>query len=463
MIKKIINYVPSIIVPLIINFLLILFYAQRMSPEEYGLMNIYMNTIALLYALSLSSFQSSSFRFYSIKEINDNEQKYISTYVFSNIIFTLIIVLFMLIINVIFIQFNVLLISISIMVNGLYQFFLNLYRLKSKHNKYTITRILASLFSFIFFVIIVYLVTVIDYKYPIIGLYGAYSIIVIFELLLRYKYIKIRSISFDLIKKSLIYGIPMIGVSVMSLLISYSDQYLILFYLGERQVGFYSLGYRVADTIISNITLSILLVMTPILMKTFDNNEKLKSENILSKIISFDLWIILPIASVIIIYSNDIILKFFTEYNGAQSILSLVLVASIFHSLSMFTIKSFELMKQTKKILISLIISTIVNLLYNLIFIPMYGITAAAHSSILSYIAYNILLIVLSKSSFKVKFEVSYLSKVVLLNVILIFLALFIKNYWRIDNNLILFLQLLICSIFYILGSLSLKLVQKYI
>ena len=73
MIRKILSFVPGVIVPMGINFLLTILYAQFLSPGEYGILNIYLNSILIVYAISGSVFQTASLRFYTIRESYENE------------------------------------------------------------------------------------------------------------------------------------------------------------------------------------------------------------------------------------------------------------------------------------------------------------------------------------------------------------------------------------------------------
>ena len=74
MLKKIIKYIPGVAVPILINFLLTMLYAAYLSPSEYGLLNIYLNTIQIIYSLTLSVFQTAALRFYSLKEYDSEKE-----------------------------------------------------------------------------------------------------------------------------------------------------------------------------------------------------------------------------------------------------------------------------------------------------------------------------------------------------------------------------------------------------
>ena len=63
MLGKIVAYLPSTIVPILVNFVLVFIYAGYMEPGEYGVYNVYLNSISLLYAVTHSFLQSAALRF----------------------------------------------------------------------------------------------------------------------------------------------------------------------------------------------------------------------------------------------------------------------------------------------------------------------------------------------------------------------------------------------------------------
>ena len=145
MIKKVSNYIPSIILPMLVNVLLLYLYGKYLSPEEYGKFNIYFNTVNLIYALTLSFVQTAAFRFYTLKDVVKSYKVYYSTYFFSNIFLTLIVLIILLLTKNFILELDVTLLTFCVLVNALFNFYLNIYRLEDNHKKYTIAKVFSSL------------------------------------------------------------------------------------------------------------------------------------------------------------------------------------------------------------------------------------------------------------------------------------------------------------------------------
>ena len=449
MIKRIITYIPSVFVPMVLNFILVFIYADVLTPNEYGILNIYLNTISFVYAIVLSFLQSASYRFFSSDEGKDKEV-YMSTYIISNIVISVLAGGILWLGNLLIFKFNWWIIACAIFINALYQFFLNLSRLENKVKKFTVFRIATVVISLGVLVTIKLLGQSVSYIVPILAVYGAYLIVVLWEIVKILKDINITKFSFALLKESARYGMPMMGYSIAGLLLAYCDQYIILYFLDETQVGYYSLGHRLADTVVTNVTSMLLLVITPVLMRMFDEGKKKECEHLLTAELNLNFWITVPLVSFLVIYADVLINLFFPAYQNSVQIVQWVVIAGFFHAFTTIACKSLELQKETKLEFLFVLISAIINFVYNIIFIPIYGTLAAAHSSIIAYLVNSLLLIIASKRFVKINMDYKYLLKIIVVTGMTIFIAIFLKQYWKIASIISFAIQGVVLVIIYL-------------
>lgn len=465
MLRKIAAYLPSTVIPILVNFVLVFIYASCMEPGPYGVYNVYLNSISIIYALAQSFLQSSALRFYSIKGMCKDEREYYSTYYYANLAISAALAVILAVVSLL-LQFDWVVIVFAVATNALYQFDLNVQRLRDKPAQYTFSRLSASFGALAFIGVCIASFGQIDFRVPIYTFYGAYLFTIVAEFARCAKYLSVRSVSKRLLIESVKFGMPMMGVTVVGLLISYSSQYVILILLSEDAVGFYSLGFRLSDTVISNITMIILTVMTPVVMRVYDESGKDKVSNgsrMLTTLINLDIWVVLPVCVLLALYSEDLIRLLFPSYEGAESIVQIIVFSAVLNSLSMITCKGLELACETSKILEYLVISLVVNLAYTLIFVPVYGIDAAGHASIASYLVYNILLIRRSRTAVPIVFDVAYLAKVCVLSVVLAGVIFAFKALIGTSTLLLLVIQGCICVLFYLVASLILGLYKPFL
>lgn len=449
MIKKTLMYIPSVAIPILINVILVFLYAKYLEPNEYGTLNIYLNTINILYSALLSFIQSAAFRFYSVDGASKSRKQYLSTFVLTDIFVTLVLFLLTALVNRFIFTFNYKIIVASVGFNALYQFYLNLYRLEDKNAKYILSRIGASVVTLLGIILFAKVYNNFSYQTIIWLIYGAYGIFALWGVATQREGFSLKDVSFSLIRKSLLFGLPMMGVTLLGNIISSSDQYLLRFFIGETEVGLYSLGYKLSDMSIANITLLILLVATPAVMREYDQNGEDRAIQHLSSILSANIWIVVLIAIEIMCYADEIISVVFPKYAGAETVIRLVTIAAVFHSFSLITCKPFELKKNTHKLFALLLFTAVVNVGYNLVFIPIYGLNAAAHSSIFAYVVYDIILYVSCQSKERVHYSLKQIGQIGLTTIVTCVCGYILKLTWNVNAIWELIIQAFIIALVY--------------
>lgn len=461
MIKKIIQFVPGVAVPMVTNFVLTMLYAAYLEPGQYGILNVYLNTIQIVYAISTSVFQNASLRFYSLRELYNNDEDFIGSYLAGNIIVTLAIVPLGLLVNFFF-KFNWWIIVLSIGCNSPFQFMCNWFRLVGDSRKYNFLRAVSAGLSVLLFMLFTKVVFPFTYIWPIIAVYGSYGILTLASLKPVAGKIQKGKIQIKLLLESVRYALPLIGVTVLGYIVASCDQYFLLYYLGDVAVGNYALGHRLVDALVINLLMMVLLVMTPELNKRHDLEGEKESSITLKNMMSAAQWIIFPVSFAIIVYADYIIQYIFPAYPAASQIMKLVVFASIFHGISMFTCKGLELVKRPKYIFYGLAISTVINCLYNALFIPIYGIDASAHSSLIAYLFYNIWLVSYSKKYYQFTFDWKYSIFTVISTVVTAIFAIVLMKVVPIGSIITLCLEGLSCMFVYLCASYFFKLFKVW-
>jgi len=255
----------------------------------------------------------------------------------------------------------------------------------------------------------------------------------------------------------------MAGVSVMGLLISYSAQYVILFFLTQSDVGFYSLGFRLSDTVLSNITMIILIVMTPAVMKAYDEDAAsgpIRGADLIRRLVSLDLWAILPVCMLLAFYAGDIVRLLFPSYLGAEEIVVLLLISAVLRSVSMITCKALELVRRTRSLFLILLVSMALNVAYLFAFVPVYGISAAGHGSILAYLIYNILILIRSRRYIRITIDYRYVATVLCTSAFVLLVAALLSALLPVKSVLLLCIEGATCVGLYLVVSVRLGLTR---
>lgn len=447
--KKILYYVPSVVVPVVINLIIIVLCGIYLPPAEYGIMSIYTTTITLLYSLGLAFIQNSALRFFTDDRCRD-KSVYFTTFVISNLLMSLLLTLIVIVIRLFIPALNVALVSISVLANGLYMLCVNIDRLEDKHITYTFERCIAALIDFALFCIFIFVFRHYTFITPVISLYGSYLLVAIIKLGQNARYFKISKFSKQIFIDSYKFGLPLIGVAVVGSLIANSDQYMLLYYLDEASVGLYSLGYKISDYSVTRFTSLLLIVATPAIIKYYDQKQFEKSSRTIISTVESIIWVWFALMSLVLMYSSELIKYVFPNYAGADTVMQVVIVAALFHCISELYCKPFELVKKTKELMTYTFIAGAINIIYNLVFIPIQGVIAAAISSVIAYVVLDLLLFIKGKKYMDLTPELSLSIKMLITAAITCLFAFLMKITIGCNSLFSFILQVIICGIIYL-------------
>ncbi len=387
------NYVPSAILPSLFGFLSISVFTRIFSPKEYGIYTLVNTTVLFLQMAFFSWLNQSALRYY--EKFRFLSYSFFSTGFLSFFALILLISLVWYLLLFISRQFymNTEFLAFFLWVPPLLtaqagsRYMLSLIRAKRESMRYSIHTSVTSLLKFIIPVLLFYSLDT-GCSGVFIGIFVAGTLVLIHEGI-RFGQIfslKIKNYSGDLLKVFIRYGMPLIGLSVASYVLSSSDRYMIGIFMGADEVGIYSAGYQLAETSISVFSSFLMTAFFPVIVQTFENRGREKTQYLVSDLIGYYLILVLPVVFGVILLCKDIasiILgkSFFTAYQ----VLPAVSAGVFFLGLSMYFNKSFELKEKTSYIFLITISASILNIVLNLILIPIAGILGAALSTLIAY------------------------------------------------------------------------------
>ncbi len=202
------------------------------------------------------------------------------------------------------------------------------------------------------------------------------------------------------LNEMLSYGIPIAFWMVTAYLLNISDRYVIKYYLDYESVGLYSGVYDIFYKFMTFVFMPLLMAFQPIIIKLYNEGKKEKVKKYLQKVISLQIIVFIVLLIIVIILKEKIVYDFLKLKSAtAVSIVIPIFIGSFIWNLSMFVHKPLELKQKTILMLYGVLIAFLINLSGNLIFIPKYGIIAAAYTTLAGTFFY--LLFVIAVLRFK--------------------------------------------------------------
>ena len=136
-----------------------------------------------------------------------------------------------------------------------------------------------------------------------------------------------------------------------------------------------------------------------------------------------------------------------SKYQSGRNIIIFICIGMFFNGLNSIFNKLWQLNEKTKNILYVMIASVIINIALNLIFVPKFGITIAAITTLISYIFSVIITYCLVRKEIKIKFDFKSLVKSIFATIIMSAFVISFNN--KVDSIKMLFLEIFLAVIVY--------------
>ncbi len=409
-------YLFSKSIVMIITFLSIPFFTHMMTPTEYGNFSLLITYSGILMPFFCIGVYLSIAR--ASVEFRGEYREYLQTMIV--MCFFIILPFFIVImitnyywvevsdtISIVLISTYILFMSINSMVNSYYQY--------EKRIKF------AALISGIRGVMVI-LVSMIFVQYATFDKsFARMSGVVIAEgLFFLYLIIKVfndfqtKSIKRKYVKFAVAYSSPLIVGSLSYILNNQFDRLVIDFYFGSSEVGIYSFAYTIG-MIPLTLAIAIRQGVNPHIYDLIEAGDYLTVRKI-SHLLSLFFF---SICTLIIIFGNHVVAVVASEEFASSSFILSYIVLGAFIQMMILNESEIQMyFKKTKVNSIIILLGCIINIVLNIIFVPFYGVLAAAISTVATYIVMFIISAQYNKYSIGLKVH-SYNLYAVLLIVML--------------------------------------------
>ena len=255
------------------------------------------------------------------------------------------------------------------------------------------------------------------------------------------------------IKEYLHFAIPIIPNNLSTWIVESSDRFVIVIVLGTAFVAFYAPGYTIGMVILLFFTpLSVLL--SSILPKYYENGEMNEVMIFINYSLKYFLLVAIPSFFILSLLSKQILMIITTPeiaMNGYLVTPFIALSALLFGAYGI--IMNLVILEKKTKIIGSIwTIAALISLL-NIIFVPIFGILAAAAVTLLSYFIAFTISMNYSMRSFKFHFDYSFILKSIFASILISILIILDKPEGAINVLLI----IIISIAFYLLLILLMK------
>ena len=186
------------------------------------------------------------------------------------------------------------------------------------------------------------------------------------------------------IKSALSYSLPLILHSIGGYIISFSDRFIILYYLDVKQVGIYAVAYQIG-MIMSFINNSFNQAWTPYLFSQLSKGNKLQLLK-LNKINHYYFAFMIALSCGVYLFVPFIYDTFIGhKFVSNPLIVFWILLGYACNGMYKMVVNYMFYYKETKKLGLITLFAAIINVLLSIILVPIYGILGAAVSTTFAF------------------------------------------------------------------------------
>ncbi|PFG15089.1 lipopolysaccharide biosynthesis protein [Bacillus sp. es.036] len=401
--------------------LLILFlvplYTYYLTTSEFGMVDLFTTTTSLLIPLITLSIFDSVFRFVMDKNY-DKETVLINALIVTIIGITMLCALYPVMVMILPFKGYIYYFYLLLLVQSIFSTLSQYIRANGMVKLFAITGIINALFLLICNVLflVIFHNGIDGYLQSLII---AYMVSSFFAIIVGkvYKDFKIKKTNIKIMKEMLHYSVPLIPNAMMWWIMSFSDRYIISFFLGLSANGLYALATKIP---------SILNIINSIFFQAWQMAaiEEVNSESKSKFFSNVFNWfsIIMLIAASLILVHLKIVVGFFvaSEYFKSWEYVPFLLLGAVFSSFSGFLGTNYIAAKKTSGVFKTSVIGAVINMIANIILIPYIGINGASIGTMLSFAAIWLFRIYDTKKFVNIQINV----KKILLSLIVIFIQI---------------------------------------
>ncbi len=249
-------------------------------------------------------------------------------------------------------------------------------------------------------------------------------------------------------KELIIYSLPLILVSLLSLLQKWADIFILGFYRSTNEIGVYSIAFSTAS-LLAIIPTALMSLFTPITTSLYAKNKIKDIKKINTFITKWIFTFNLPFLLILIFFSKNLLrVVFGNEYLSGYLALTILGCSYLLLSLTHVYSSNLLIIKKTKLLSVLVLISTLSNIILNILLVPKYGINGAAISTLIATVLFLILVMIYAFIYVRIQPLKLYFIKPLISGILAIIIMKYIYNLLP-DKFLILIFSSLIMLIIY--------------
>jgi len=398
------HYLAGRIAVMLLGLLSFPVFTRLFSVDEYGLLNLVIKTVAVFVVFAKMGIQNSVMRFYQDFALQGDSrtlQAYYSTLYFAvfafaglaTIGFDLFIWLAPTQLMSPLLRQLLLLGSGLIFVRGIYSVLVGFWRVQERTILFNSVDALNKVC-----VIVIICLLAFTWERSVRAFLGGSllvegtTVVIASYLLLRQRLVLPGACNSTLFKDAVMYGAPLIFYELFGVVLASADRFLVQYYLGARQLGYYSAAYNLSSSLQDSVVAPLALALFPIYMRLWATKGKEATQTFISTIFNHFALVSVGIIALAALTSRDaVVLLASDKFQKAHTLVPLLVAALLLAASHFFIDPGLLIYRKTGIMARIAVYSTGVNIALNVLLLPRVGLFGAGVATLLSYLFMTLL------------------------------------------------------------------------
>lgn len=411
--------------PKLAGLILIPLYTKHFPVSEFGIIGLLDSTAQIILGVLGFSLYQGFFRWYFDKSI---ERKRESLFFSLLLLHVLIAIVSMILIWTFSRQLSVLLFGhigyayvVQVMaLASLLQMVLimpsTLLRLQEKARMFALNNIIQMAVMLVFT-----LWFILGLKQGVEAIYHAQLLSQVAVILLLFNYMRRNSrihIEWSLLKEIVSFCMPLVISSIAVVVLGQADRYIIKAFGQLGDVGLYTLGFRLSNTLNILIVASISFAIQPLIFKKMDDPD---NKRFYSKLMTYFVFVVMFFVLGMTFFGKEIV-KLFSkreEYYDAYKVIPLLTYSILFMMMKDMAIIGLQITKKTGIIASVVVVVSALGLIFNFLLVPYFHNWGAAVARLLASLIFFLLTYYYAQKQYNIPYEMKKLLMMILVGALL--------------------------------------------
>ena len=236
------------------------------------------------------------------------------------------------------------------------------------------------------------------------------------------------------IRKLLKLGVPLVPNSLLLMLLTCADRYILNIYSGLAVVGVYTVGYRFSQIIDRFIVGPFGKALSPVLFQQYASSKD-KYKNTIEMVFKYYWLVIFGVIIIYFVFLKEVFsLLISNKYIEGFNIIPIVLLGIVIWGITNLLGITIIMKEKTNKMFLFTFISVALNIGLNFVLVPKFGIYGAAMATFISYLLQFVMIFIYTQKLIFINYDYAFVFKSIVFSACFLILVIFLSylniNLW---------------------------------